>query len=137
LEEKREESVDAALRYAKSSCEELGISFELPRRIRRHIFCDGSRDVALSYEDGLRRTMFSTIDRVTAEIQQRFQQLQNLAQRYAFLRPAVILEVDELNLDQAAQDIDREGFKLRRVRLRAFVAATDPDCKKRSLSPAL
>jgi hypothetical protein len=137
LEEKREESVDEALRYAKSLCEELGISCEPPKRIRRHIFCDGSRDVGLSYEDGLRRIMFSTIDRVIAEIQQRFQQLQNLAQKYAFLRPAVILGVDELNLDQAPQGIDREGFKLERVRLRAFVAATDPDCKKISLSPAL
>ncbi|GFT84808.1 hypothetical protein TNCV_2767941 [Trichonephila clavipes] len=35
-------------------------------------------------EDDLRRTMFSSIDRVTAQIRQRFQQLQNLAQKYAF-----------------------------------------------------
>ncbi|GFV25809.1 hypothetical protein TNCV_3867791 [Trichonephila clavipes] len=49
----------------------------------------------------LRRTMFSSIDRVTAEIRKRFQQLPNLAQKYAFLRPEVILNMDELNLDQA------------------------------------
>ncbi|GFX24336.1 hypothetical protein TNCV_421371 [Trichonephila clavipes] len=41
------------------------------------------------------------LDRVTAEIRERFQQLQNLAQKYAFLRPEVILSMDELNSDQA------------------------------------
>ncbi|GFU72275.1 hypothetical protein TNCV_3224501 [Trichonephila clavipes] len=44
---------------------------------RKHIFGDGSKDVQLSYEDYLRRTMFSSIDRVIAEIRERFQQLQN------------------------------------------------------------
>ncbi|GFV74663.1 hypothetical protein TNCV_1178011 [Trichonephila clavipes] len=46
--------------------------------------------------------------RVTAEIRERFQQLQNLAEKYAFLRPEVILRTDELNLDQAPQDINKE-----------------------------
>ncbi|GFW69538.1 hypothetical protein TNCV_488841 [Trichonephila clavipes] len=102
-----------------------------PRRIRRkHIFGDGSKDVQLSYEDDLRRTMFSSIDRVTAEIRERFQQLQNLVQKYAFLRLEVILSMDELNLDQAPQDIKKEEFQLERVCLQAFVAATDPGCKK-------
>ncbi|GFX20058.1 uncharacterized protein TNCV_1436181 [Trichonephila clavipes] len=74
---KREEFVEDALIYAKSLCEELEISFEPSRRIRRkHIFgILGSKDIQLSYEDDLRRTMFSSIDRVTAEIRDRFQQL--------------------------------------------------------------
>ncbi|GFT21376.1 uncharacterized protein TNCV_3816551 [Trichonephila clavipes] len=98
LESKLEEFVDDALIYGKSLCEELEISFQPPRRIRRkHIFGDGSKDVQLSYEDDLRRPMFSSIDRVTAEIRERFQQLQNLAQKYAFLRSEVILIMDELN----------------------------------------
>ncbi|CAG9763620.1 unnamed protein product [Ceutorhynchus assimilis] len=71
-EKNREEFMDDALRYAKSLCEELGISFELPRRRRKHIFGDGNKDAELSYEDDLRRTMFSSIDRVTAEIRERF-----------------------------------------------------------------
>ncbi|GFV65175.1 uncharacterized protein TNCV_2148671 [Trichonephila clavipes] len=83
------------------------------------------------------RTMFSAIDRVTAEIRERFKQVQNLAQKYAFLRTEVILSVDELNLDQASQDINKEEFQLERVRLQAFVAATEPCCKKNSLGPAL
>ncbi|PRD19887.1 UNVERIFIED_CONTAM: hypothetical protein NCL1_56141 [Trichonephila clavipes] len=80
LEAKREEFVDNALIYAKSLCEELEISSEPPRRIRRkNTFGDGSKDVQLSYEDDLRRTMFSSIDRVTVEIRERFQHVQNLA----------------------------------------------------------
>ncbi|GFX58916.1 uncharacterized protein TNCV_806201 [Trichonephila clavipes] len=74
---KREEFVENALIYATSLCEELEIYFEHPRRIRKkHIFGDGSKDVYLSYEDDLRRTMFSSL---TAEIRERFQQLLNLA----------------------------------------------------------
>ncbi|GFT32068.1 uncharacterized protein TNCV_3468851 [Trichonephila clavipes] len=107
--------MDDALIYAKSLSEELEISFETPRRIRRkHMFGDGSKDVQLSYEDDLRRTMFSSIGRVSAEIRERFQQLQNLSQKYAFLRPEVILSMDKLNLDQPPQDINKEEFQLER-----------------------
>ncbi|GFT04105.1 uncharacterized protein TNCV_3346461 [Trichonephila clavipes] len=92
---KTRESIDDALIYAKSLCEELEISFEPPRRIwRKHTFGDRSKDSQLSYEDDLRRTMFSSIDKLTAEIQERFQQLQNLAQKYAVLSPEVILSMD-------------------------------------------
>ncbi|GFT33522.1 hypothetical protein TNCV_4381221 [Trichonephila clavipes] len=38
--------------------------------------------------------------------------------------------MDELNLDQAPQDINKEEFQLEPVRLQAFVAATEPGCKK-------
>ncbi|GFX51830.1 hypothetical protein TNCV_5015321 [Trichonephila clavipes] len=51
-----------------------------------------------------------------------------------FLRPEVILSMDELNLDQAPQDINKEEFQLERVHLQddraSFVDATDPGCKK-------
>ncbi|GFY19308.1 hypothetical protein TNCV_4126951 [Trichonephila clavipes] len=46
-----------------------------PRRIRRkHIFDHRSKDAQLSKEDDLRRTMFSSIDGITAEIREGFQQ---------------------------------------------------------------
>ncbi|GFV62422.1 uncharacterized protein TNCV_1183361 [Trichonephila clavipes] len=101
---------------------------------RKHIFGDGSKDVKLSYEDDLRRTVFSSIDRVTAEIRERFQHLQNLGQKYAFLRPEVILSMDEINLDQAPEVINKEEFQLEHIRLQAFVTATDPGCKKELIS---
>ncbi|GFT33515.1 uncharacterized protein TNCV_4381191 [Trichonephila clavipes] len=76
LEAEREEFVDDALIHAKSLCEEFEISFEPPRRIKRkRILGDGSKVVQLSYEDDLRRTMFSSTDRVTFEIRERFQRL--------------------------------------------------------------
>ncbi|GFU75381.1 uncharacterized protein TNCV_2941361 [Trichonephila clavipes] len=133
LEAKREELVDDALIYMlKVYVKILKFLLNPPRRIRKkHIFCDGSsKDVQLSYEDDLRRTMFSSIDRITAEIQERFQQLQNLAQKYDLLRPEVILSIYELNLDQAPQDNNKEEFQLEWERLQAFVAATEPGCKK-------
>ncbi|GFV40227.1 hypothetical protein TNCV_1443801, partial [Trichonephila clavipes] len=43
--------------------------------------------------------------------------------------PEVVLSMGKLNLDQAPQDINKE-FQLERVLLQAFVAATDPGCKK-------
>ncbi|GFW75358.1 hypothetical protein TNCV_4190121 [Trichonephila clavipes] len=46
-----------------------------------------------------------------------------------YVKENVILSMDELYLDQAPQDINKE-FHLERVRLQAFVAATDPGCKK-------
>ncbi|GFX68463.1 uncharacterized protein TNCV_2004771 [Trichonephila clavipes] len=132
IEAKREEYVDDALIHAKSLCEELEISFEHPRQIRRkHIFGNRSKDVQLSYEDDLRRTMFSSTGRVNVDIRERFHQLQNLVQKYAFLKPEVILSMDELNLDQAPQDINKEEFQLECVCLQAFIAATDPGCKKK------
>ncbi|GFV87331.1 canalicular multispecific organic anion transporter 2 [Trichonephila clavipes] len=83
-----------------------------------------------SYDDDLRRTTFSSIDRVTAEVEERFQKFRNLPQNYAFLWPEVILSMDKLNFDQAPQDINKEDFELERIRLQVFVAATDPGCKK-------
>ncbi|GFX19384.1 uncharacterized protein TNCV_3015231 [Trichonephila clavipes] len=74
--------------------------------------------------------MLSSIDRVNAEIRERFQHLQNLAQKCAFLGPEMILSMDELNLDQALQDINKEEFQVERVRLQAFIAAREPECKK-------
>ncbi|GFY17571.1 uncharacterized protein TNCV_3519261 [Trichonephila clavipes] len=137
LESKPEEFVDDALIYAKSLFEELEISFEPPRRIRRkQIFGDGSKDVQLSYEDDLRRIMFSSLDRVTAEIREKVQQLQYLT-KICFLRPEVILSTGELNLDQTPQDINKDKFQFQSVRLQAFVATTAPDFKNDSLGPAV
>ncbi|GFW17633.1 uncharacterized protein TNCV_2651901 [Trichonephila clavipes] len=64
--------------------------------------------------------------RVTAEIRDRSQQLQNPSQKYSFLRPEVILGMEKLNLDQTPQNINKEEFQLERVRLQAFIAPIDP-----------
>ncbi|GFT35095.1 hypothetical protein TNCV_2585741 [Trichonephila clavipes] len=49
--------------------------------------------------------MFSSTDRLTAGIRQRFQQLQNLTQKYAFLKPEVILSMDELKYSEGSHEV--------------------------------
>nr|XP_013189863.1 unnamed protein product [Amyelois transitella] len=132
LTEKREEWANGAVGYAKDMCEELGISIKPLRRItRKHIFDDGTRDVNLSCENELRRKLFSSLDRVIVEIRERFQQLQNLTDKFAYLTPAILLDPDntECNLDYASDEIDEQDFKLERLRLRTFVAATGNENK--------
>ncbi|GFW93236.1 hypothetical protein TNCV_2603541 [Trichonephila clavipes] len=63
----------AVLFYAGSYIDDLETRIK-----RKHIFGDRSKDAQLLFEDDLRRTMFSSINRVTAEIRERFQQLQGL-----------------------------------------------------------
>ncbi|GFS98482.1 uncharacterized protein TNCV_3478721 [Trichonephila clavipes] len=82
-------------------------------------------------EEFMEEALIYAKSRVTAEICERFQQLQNLTQKYAFLRPEVILSMDELNLDQTPKD--KEEFQLERVLLQVFVAATDLGSKKELL----
>ncbi|GFT14544.1 hypothetical protein NPIL_602301 [Nephila pilipes] len=114
LEKKQEEFAGVALSYVKNLCEKLGISVEPPRRIRRNkIFGYESRDTGLSNEDDSKRKMFSALDRVISEIRKRFQQL---AEKCAFLRLAIILGVDEkCNFSQTPED--KEEFKLEDFRI--------------------
>ena len=64
------------------------------------------------------------------EIRERFQQLQNLTDKFEYLTPAILLDPDntECNLDYASDEID-EHLKLKRFRLRTFVAATGNENK--------
>ncbi|GFW58759.1 uncharacterized protein TNCV_379421 [Trichonephila clavipes] len=115
----------------------LVLSFEPPRRNRRkHIFGEGSKDVQLSYEDDFRRTIFSSIDRLTAKIRGRLQQLQNLAQKYV-LMSEVILSMDQLNLDQAPQDINKEFQLLSEYVYKLSLLQQTQAVKKNSLGPAV
>ncbi|XP_023221032.1 uncharacterized protein LOC111622842 [Centruroides sculpturatus] len=132
LIEKREGWADGAVNYAKNLCEELGISMKPQRRItRRHIFDDGTRDANLSYENELRRKLFYSLNRIIVEIRERFQQLQNLADKFAYLTPAILLDSDDTkcNLDYVSAEIDEQDFKLERLRLRTFIAATGNENK--------
>ncbi|GFX65951.1 uncharacterized protein TNCV_13721 [Trichonephila clavipes] len=104
-------SANSHFRREQQYCDSINLN---PGSLQCHLYQSHKR------ADDLRRK---------AEIRKRFQQLQIIAQKYAFLRPEVILSMDEFNLDQALQDINKEGFQLELVRQQAFVAATDPGCK--------
>lgn len=129
LIEKRNELIDNAVSYAKQMCEDLDVSTEpRSRTMRKQKFEYGSGGAALSYEDELRRKLFSSLDRITMEIQERFQQLQNLAVTFACITPAVLLDSDDptCNLDHADQ-VDEKDFKIERVRLRTYVVAANKE----------
>ncbi|CAH2092540.1 unnamed protein product [Euphydryas editha] len=68
---------------------------------------------------------------ICVEIRERFQQLQNLANKFAYLTPAILLDSDDTicNLDYASAEIDEQDFKLERHRLRTFIAATGNENK--------
>ncbi|GFW26805.1 transposon Tf2-6 polyprotein [Trichonephila clavipes] len=60
------------------NAEKLEISFEFQEESEGSIYFLRRK---LSYKDDSRQTMFTSIDRVSAEIQERFQQLQSLVQK--------------------------------------------------------
>ncbi|GFX63588.1 hypothetical protein TNCV_2005171 [Trichonephila clavipes] len=68
LEAKRERFVDDALIHAKSLCEDLEILLNLQDESGGSIYRATEVSYQLSYQDDLRRTMFASIGRVTAEI---------------------------------------------------------------------
>ena len=53
-------------------------------RKKKNIFGDGSQDVGLPYDIELRTEMFSSLNRVIQEMHLRFQQLNELAEKYIF-----------------------------------------------------
>ncbi|GFV39264.1 uncharacterized protein TNCV_1229661 [Trichonephila clavipes] len=104
LETKRVNFVDDALIYAESLCEELEISFKPPRRIqRKHIFDDGSKDVQLSYEDDEVNNVFFNRQSNCCN-SKKIPTVAESCAKICFLRPEVILNMEELNLDKAPQD---------------------------------
>ena len=129
LTDNRDEVVDGGLKFAEEKCTELEIDLEPQKRVRRKKRMPGpgerARDTGLSYKDELRREMVSSIDRIIQEIGTRFQQIQELAERYAFLTPAILLDpVSEVDLENAPEEIDKKEFALERKRLQDFVAVS-------------
>lgn len=130
LVENRDKLVSNGVNYAKEICNDLGIVMERQRRPKKkkQMFGEGSRDAELPYDIELRREMFSSLDRVIQEITLRFQQLHELAEKYAFLTPLNLLDDKyECQIDHDHDDIDKEEFLVERKRLQHFVAVADKD----------
>lgn len=79
----------------------------------------------------MRRKLFSSLDRIIVEIHERFHRLQKLADKFAYLTPAILLDPDSIkcNLDYASVEIDEKDFKLEPLRLRTIVAAAGNETK--------
>ncbi|GFV36807.1 uncharacterized protein TNCV_5010911 [Trichonephila clavipes] len=128
-EEKEEASVDVIRKTAKEDFNPVVLSKE-PVNLDEDETEEGGVEKPTRKLSFIQRFGVMRRQNITAEIQERFHKLQNLEQKYDFLRLEVILSMDELNLYQDPLDINKEEFLLDRLRLQAFVAATDPGCKK-------
>jgi len=111
LGENRNKLVVNSFNYAKENCNDLGIVMEHQRRpkMKKQTFGEGSRDAELPYDIGLRRDMFSLLDRVIEELTLRFQQLHALAENYGFLTPFNLLN-DKYKCQTDHGDFDKEVF---------------------------
>ena len=85
-------------------------------RKKKHIFGDESQDSGLPYDIELRTEMFSLLDRVIQEINSRFQQLHELAEKYVLLTLTYLIndhyECQLTQLDH--DDIDKDEFLVER-----------------------
>ena len=128
LLENREKMVDSAMDESKKLCSEMGISMERRNRKKKRMDGEGLTDAALGFDAELRREMLSVIDRLTEEISCRFQQVHDLANKYAFLVPSNLLDDNyDCQLGEIDEDIEKEEFFAERKRLQYFVEASGND----------
>ena len=130
LIDNRDKLVSNGIKYAKEICNDLGISIERQRRPKKkkQMFGEGSQDSELPYDMELKREMFSSMDRVIQEITLRFQQLHELAEKYAFLTPMNLLDDKyECHLNTDHNEIDKEEFLVERKRLQHFISVAAKD----------
>ena len=122
----REKLVNDGVNYAKKVCDDLGIVMGRRHRNRKkkHIFGDGSQDAGWPYDNKLKTEMFSSLDRVIQEVNLRFQQFHELAEKYVFLTPTYLIgnqyECQLTQLDH--NNIDKDEFLVERKRLPHFIA---------------
>ncbi|KAF9406339.1 hypothetical protein HW555_013253 [Spodoptera exigua] len=130
LVESRDRFVQEAIDFAKTLCEKLGIELKT-RRIRRKKRTHGdesSEDAALSHEQEIRRELFASFDKIIQEMTTRFQQIQEISDKFGFLMPAKLLDSNfECDLSNVLEDIDKDEFQMERKRLQQFVACSESE----------
>ncbi|XP_031334591.1 zinc finger MYM-type protein 1-like [Photinus pyralis] len=138
LETNREKIVTKAAEYATLMCEKLDISVTSKRtKKRKQIHGDGSEGVSLTPAQELSREMYGAVDRIIEEITTRFQQLDEIRQKYSFLFPESLLDPQkEDNFDfELPDDVNREDFNVERDRLRNFCNAANHKVETFSSDP--
>jgi hypothetical protein len=92
-------------------CSEMGISMERRIRKKKRMDGDGSTDAAMTFDAELRREMLSVIDMLTEEIYSRFQQVHDLANKYAVLAPSNLLDDNyDCQLGEVDDEVEKEEF---------------------------
>lgn len=123
LLENRDQLICNAITYAKKICDEVGIARDRRQRKKKMMPGEKTQDTDMSFEAELRREMFSSLDRVAEEIRTRFQQIHRLAEKYAFLTPSNLLNVNYVCKLENHPDVDEAEFHIERQRLQNFVSA--------------
>lgn len=120
LLDNRDQLVENSLNYAKQLCDDLGIPIERRVRRKKRMVDELAEDEPLSYEADMKREMYSCIDSARKEIEERFEQLHCLSQKYAFLLPANLLN-ENYNIDYEDDVISKEVLQVEKRRLRYFL----------------
>ena len=108
-------------------CDKLWISKEPQQRSRnqKHIFRDASRDACLTFIEELRRAMFSSLDKIAMEIEERFKRLREVNDKFECVMLAKLLDPwYVLNMKKINDDIDQNEFVVERERLQNFITVS-------------
>ncbi|GBP39337.1 hypothetical protein EVAR_24318_1 [Eumeta japonica] len=131
LVESRDRFVQEAIDFAKTLCEKLGIELKTIRirRKKRMHGDESSEDAALYHEQEIRREVFASFDKIIQEMTTRFQQIQEISDKFGFLMPAKLLDSKfECDLSHVLEDEDdKDEFQMERKRLQPFVACSESE----------
>ena len=121
LTHNREELIENSIKYAKEVCEDLGIETERRVRKKKRMAGEKSNDVGLNFEAEMKRDLYTSIDSITQEIKDRFEQLHFLSQKYDFLIPTNLID-DEFEFEfEEEEDVNMAEVKIERKRLKNFL----------------
>jgi len=138
LTDERDRCVENAVSWAEAVCTQMDIPIESGVRRKRRMDGKTTRDVGLTVEEEIRLEMFEIIDRLQAEITDRFQNLRYLYNEFGFIFLPVLLDKSkDIEIDQRIDiitgkynEIDGTEVKSEVRRLRRLL--TLPDCTKRN-----
>lgn len=134
LKDKRNQLVDEAFRFAKDTCDEMGIPVEKSRNIRKKKMMPGEKaaDETLTLHQELRRSMLECIDRFQQEIDTRCRNMERISDRFAVLEPRNLITTSEKELPMIVKclidnydEISEDGILAEIPRLRRFLQAAN------------
>mgnify|MGYP003531899989 CR=1 FL=1 len=103
----------------------IEMSMESRIRKKKRMDGEGSTDVAMTFDADLRREMLSVVDRLIDEIYSRFQQVHDLANKYAVIAPSNLFDDNyDCQLGEIEDEVEKEEFLAERRRLQYFVRAS-------------
>lgn len=147
LTDQRDCLVNNSLDTAMHTCASMDIP--VVRRVRKKRRMDGetAADTGLSFQDEIKRDMYEILDRLSSEIQRRFEHLKSVNDKFAFLQLSNLLEpandevmetqindltalYDEINGDELKLEVRR---LCRLLQLSAPGSASDQNSKFKAL----